>query len=575
MDSSEMFKSIGKKFAKKGGKYIFKLLLPYLPIVGFVLLIFMLLAILVGAVYSAFPDTTGTGRKVGILASDDVSSQDEDMYKEYNKLVNKYNVEDTWIVATEPTTPDLGDGINESSPTATFYPQTFDEKTGALIDRYGNDYKLRLLWSQVHASTLYRAYSLDEKTISSGIMEKVTKDEHPYFYYKRSQVIRCSKDGDIDIEIVYLLVEAYTIQGHYQYHYEWYTISHPGGGSTTYEKLTDTVQILPNKWQRLEDWIKKEYKTTDDVESSALSRAAVWEAAQGYYNKQEWLAWLTSASGGASWVSGAMVPAEFKPYFEEASKKYGIPTGFLEAVALKESTFNPQAENPTTGCYGLMQVSPANWREYAPQLGFDVKLDKDNPRAQIMVGTFLLYEQGLKNVDWDSPNWKEQTLPVLTFYGGFRGKNAQENCRNEYASIIWQYCDQFKNATTTWPAPGYTEISSGFGMRDHPILGYSKFHEGIDIPMDMGASVVSVSGGIAYVTDSGSDGYGLHVVVKDGTHEYLYAHLSGASVVSGQTLTPGQEVGKAGSSGLSDGPHLHFGIYLLDGSAIDPLLVLA
>lgn len=573
MNGNNMFKEVGKKLAKKGGKHLLKLLAPYLPVIGLAFLIFMLLAMLVGAVYSAFPDTKGTDRKVGILADNEVSGQDEEMYKEYTKQVNKYNVEDTWLVFSEPTDPNFGDGQNESTPAATFYPNTFEEKTGALVDRYGNDHKLRLLWSQVHTSALYRAYSLNEDHISDATIEKVTKDEHPYFYYKRSKVIRCSKDGDIDIEIVYLLVEAYTIQGHYQYHYKWKTVYSTGGGSTTFEELTDTKQILPNKWQRLEDWIKKEFKTTDEIESSALARAAVWEASEGYYKKQEWLAWLTSASG-ASWVSGAMVPAELKPYFEEASQKYGIPAWFLEAIALKESSFDPQAENPTTGCYGLMQVSPANWKEYAPRLGFDPILDKDNPRAQIMVGTYMLYELGLKNVDWDSPNWKEQTLDVLVFYGGFRGSDAKERCRKEYAEAIWAYGDQFKNTKAVWPAPGYTEIGDGFGMRYHPILGYDKLHEGIDIPMDYGATVVSVSGGIAYVTDNGKEGYGLQVVVKDGTHEYLYAHLQSASVVSGQTVTPGQEIGKAGSSGLSTGPHLHFGVYLLDGTPIDPLLIL-
>ncbi len=571
MDSNEMFKAVGKKFAKKAGKHLLKLLAPYLPVIGFVFLIFMLLAMLVGAVYSAFPDTTGSNRQVGILASEDVSSQDGDMYREYNKLVDKYNVEDTWLVSTVVSV-EGGDNL-ERSPSNPCYPGGGAEKIGKLADKYGNDYKLRLLWSQVHTSALYRAYSLGEDAIKQTIMDKITKDLRPYFYYKKSQVTSSGPEGT-EKTIVYLLVEAYTIEGHFQYHYQWKTITYKDGSSVTFEELKDIVQILPNKWQRLEDWISKEYKTTNEAEKSGLARAAVWEASQGFYKKQEWLTWLTSASG-ASWVSGAMVPAELKPYFEEASKEYGIPTWFLEAVALKESSFDPQAENPSTGCYGLMQVSPANWKAYAPRLGFDITRDKDNPRAQVILGAYLLYEQGLKNIDWDSLDWKEQTLPVLTFYGGFRGANAKEDCRNEYASVIWQYCEQFKNAKETWPTPGYTDISSYFGMRVHPIYGTSKFHEGIDIAAPEGASIVSVSGGIAYVTDDGGAGYGLHVIIKDGTHEYLYAHMSQSCVVSGQTVVPGQEIGKVGSTGLSTGPHLHFGVYLLDGNPIDPLLVVS
>ena len=569
--NGDLLKGFEKKLAKKGGKYILTLLAPYLPVIGFVFLMFMLLAMLVGAVYSAFPDVTDTGRQVGILADVDVSPEDEKMYKQYNELVDEYNVKNTWLVDSQISMPHSSNKM-ESSPEHPFYPGTGAENIGSLQDRYGNDYKLRLLWSQVHASALYRALSRSEENIPPAIMEKTTKDLQPYFYYKRSQVVSCDKDGDRETTIVYLLVEAFTIQGHYQYHYDWTTKTYPEGGSVTYEELRDTAQILPNKWQRLETWMQEEYEITDEAEASSLARVAVWEAAQGFNKKQEWMTWLINSCGD-SWVSGAMVPGGLMPYFQEASEKYGIPSWFLQAIALRESSFDPQAENSYTACYGLMQIAPANWPIHSATLGFDPVLDRDNPRAQIMVGTYMLYELGLKSVDWDAPNWQEQTLPSLAFYGGYgTGKAAQESCRIEYAQYIWKYCEQFKNATTTWPAPGYYEISSGFGMRVHPTEGYEKMHEGIDIPMDYGASVVSVSSGLAYVNDA--SGYGLYVVVKDGIHEYLYGHLQDTVVVSGEAVVPGQEIGKAGSSGVSTGPHLHFGVYLLDGPPIDPMLIL-
>lgn len=558
------------KGKKKGAKILFKLIAPYLPVIGIVLGVTAFLLMLIGAVYSAFPSTGN--RNVGILAGANQSQKDIDMYNEYEKLCAKYNIENTWVVNSSPSEP--GGKSYESNAEAPLYPGKGVKNVRSMQDAYGNDYKLRLTWGQVHAATLYRAYSLQEKEITSTVMDKVAKDLQPYFYYKSSKEIMVDSKGGREERIVYLLVEAYTIQGHYQYHYRWATQS-KGDITVTREELTDIKQILPERWQRLEDWMRKEYKISDNKESLVLARMAVWQASEGFNNKKEWLEWLTKTNGGSNWVTGAMVPVELKPYFEEASQKYNIPWWFLAAVALKESSFNPQAENPKTGCYGIMQVSPDNWLAYARRLGFDVNCDRDNPRAQIIMGAFILYEQGLKNIDWQSANWKEQTLKVLTFYVGFRGLGAEDRCRAEYASVVWGYADQFRNIKAVWPVPGYTEISDYFGMRMHPIKGYDKFHEGIDIAAPTGASVVSVSGGIAYL---GNDpkGYGNMVTVKDGFYEYLYGHLSEITAVQGQTVYPGQEIGKVGSTGASTGPHLHFGMYLLDsGHPIDPYQVVS
>lgn len=571
---TDKFKKVGASLAKKGGKYLLKLLAPYLPVIGLVLFGFFLIVGLIGAVYSALPNTEGSKRQVGILADSDVTAQDEEMYKEYKELANKYNVEDTWVVNELANTPGC-DGCEESSLDNPFYPGSGVENLNRLADRYGNDQKLILLWSQVHAAALYRAYSLDEAKIEPKVMDKTTKDLHPYYYYKKSVVVACGKEG-CETSEVYLLVEAYTIEGHFQYHYQWTTKYGNEGESTTFEELVSTKQILPNKWQRLEDWMVKEYKITDNKEDIELARTGVWEAAQGFYNKKEWMDWLSSSGGYTySWISGAMVPAELVSYFEKASEKYGIPVWFLEAIALKESSFNVTAENKESGtfCYGLMQVAPDNWKKYAPELGYDVLKDKDNPEAQIMVGAFMLYEQGIKGVNWDSPNWKEQTLDVLAFYGGYRGKGTREECRDKYASLIWAYADQFKNAKTGWPTPTCTDITSLFGWRTDPVYGTRQNHEGIDIGADCGDPVVSVSGGIAYTGSGGKSGN--YVVVKDSTYEYWYLHLSRFCVVDGQQVVPGQEIGKVGNTGKSTGCHLHFGVYPLDSNEpIDPLLIL-
>lgn len=569
-----------KRAARAGARKLLLLLLPYLvPFIPFLVILF-LVAVLVAATYSAMAPG-------GYLTGVNPSPEDKEIQQKYEQLCNKYNVADTWLV--NPGEPSRPDGPNyESSPDNPFYPNRGrGANIGAMVDRYRQDLKLTLTWGQVHGACLFRNYVTGEQEITDEQREKTAKDLHPYFYYKESEVIVCGKDG-CDTYTVYLLVEAYTIQGHYQYHYEWVTETHGKGENAytvTYERLRDVQQILPDKWQRLKDWMKQEYYLENDADEVELARTWLWEATRGFDRQTEWLNWLVNNVSYSSIASSAMIPPELIPFFKEAEEKYGIPWWFLAAMAFKESSFNPGAENPDTHCYGLMQVSPSNWEHYAPLLGFDPVMDRDNPRAQVMVGAYLL-KNYLGNVDWEG-DWKEQTLPGLVRYGGFvevpPGKpygSVEEWCRVEYASIIWELAESFRDVSGTWPVPGYQSISSYFGWRIR-FTGEKQFHKGIDIPAPEGTPVVSVSGGVVTFVgwenpNDPGQGYGLYVTVLDGQHLYLYAHLSRTDVVKGQTVRPGQQVGAVGNTGSSTGPHLHFGVQDLGGGNwIDPLLVVS
>jgi len=107
-----------------------------------------------------------------------------------------------------------------------------------------------------------------------------------------------------------------------------------------------------------------------------------------------------------------------------------------------------------------------------------------------------------------------------------------------------------------WPVAG--RVTSGFGTRYHPILGYNRFHSGIDIAASYGTLVKAADGG-QVVQAAYSSGYGYYIILyHGGGFATYYAHLSSFNVSAGQMVQRGQVIGLVGSTGLATGPHLHF-----------------
>lgn len=115
----------------------------------------------------------------------------------------------------------------------------------------------------------------------------------------------------------------------------------------------------------------------------------------------------------------------------------------------------------------------------------------------------------------------------------------------------------------------YARVSSGFGMRFHPLLGYTRLHRGVDFAAPYGAPIRAVSDG--YVSNAGwAGGYGNQVRISHGgTLGSSYSHMSRIAVSAGTRVLQGQVIGYVGSTGLSTGPHLHFEVYR-SGQVINP-----
>lgn len=113
-----------------------------------------------------------------------------------------------------------------------------------------------------------------------------------------------------------------------------------------------------------------------------------------------------------------------------------------------------------------------------------------------------------------------------------------------------------------WPVPGYTVITSKYGMRTHPITGVYKLHTGVDIRAPRGANFIAANDGIV-TKASYNSAYGNMVIIDHGGGvSTLYAHGDEILVQAGQTVKRGDPILKVGSTGYSTGPHAHFEVRL-------------
>lgn len=115
-------------------------------------------------------------------------------------------------------------------------------------------------------------------------------------------------------------------------------------------------------------------------------------------------------------------------------------------------------------------------------------------------------------------------------------------------------------------------LSSGFGMRFHPILGYSRLHAGVDFAASSGTPIYAVTDGrVAFAGRHGGHGNFVKLAHSGGLGTG-YAHMSRIAVHAGERVKRGQVIGYVGSTGLSTGPHLHYEVYR-NGRTVNPMSV--
>jgi murein DD-endopeptidase MepM/ murein hydrolase activator NlpD len=124
--------------------------------------------------------------------------------------------------------------------------------------------------------------------------------------------------------------------------------------------------------------------------------------------------------------------------------------------------------------------------------------------------------------------------------------------------------------TFVWPMPASTAISSSFGNRTSPTAGASSNHRGVDIPCPVGSTVIAAAGGTVIYSGYLSTA-GLAVLIDHGNGiTTMYYHLSQPLVSVGDKVSQSQTIALSGNTGVTTGPHLHFGMRI-NGQYQNPL----
>lgn len=121
------------------------------------------------------------------------------------------------------------------------------------------------------------------------------------------------------------------------------------------------------------------------------------------------------------------------------------------------------------------------------------------------------------------------------------------------------------------PLP-FVHVTSRFGMRRHPVLGYSRRHNGTDFAAPYGTPVRATASGVV-IARGRDNGRGNYVTIRHGNgyvSNYYHLQRMAFGLRNGQRVDQGQVIGTVGSTGLSTGPHLHYGL-VHNGRTINPL----
>ena len=239
----------------------------------------------------------------------------------------------------------------------------------------------------------------------------------------------------------------------------------------------------------------------------------------------------------------------FKENQNNIFAKREIVTNLKKSVVLKEGVIKSSLYKSAT----KENISPSIIIEFARLYGFQIDFQRDirkNDTFQIVYETFIdengkVFENG--NIIYANLILRGQYNQLYYFpkknYDGHYDENGKS----------------VKKALMKTPING-ARLSSSFGMRKHPILGYNKMHRGTDFAAPEGTPIMASGDGVIIKAGWCGGGGNCVKIRHNKTYQTIYAHMKNFSNISipGNRVKQGQVIGYVGSTGLSTGPHLHY-----------------
>ena len=190
--------------------------------------------------------------------------------------------------------------------------------------------------------------------------------------------------------------------------------------------------------------------------------------------------------------------------------------------------------------------------------------------AQKAVREEIKKELDVRRAHWDSvlATAVEEQQEITDFIAAEEERIARELEEARRRAELEARLGEITEAGWVLPSPG--AITSWFGPRLHPILGYTRMHNGVDFNCWTGDPIRSATDGIVIMAQY-YGGYGYTIIVQHANSlSTLYAHLSAFNSQVNDYVVAGQQIGQCGTTGLSTGPHLHFEVRQ-SGTPVNPL----
>lgn len=195
----------------------------------------------------------------------------------------------------------------------------------------------------------------------------------------------------------------------------------------------------------------------------------------------------------------------------------------------------------------------------AQKADYQTQAQSQSEMIQRLNSDRLALEAAQNQLDQDSKN-----LEVL-----IQQKVAEARARAEAQAKTNSRTNILIQGTGMFTYPSDAPTSSPFGWRMHPVLGYRRFHAGLDFAASYGSTIRAADSGTV-IFAGWYGGYGRAVIIDHGKGiTTLYGHTSQLFVSEGQAVQRGQAIAAVGSTGLSTGPHLHFEVRR-NGTAVNP-----